>query len=259
MRGRWSSARAAYISVAPTPLVLDLTPAVAGAAAADADWSAPASSRGRRPSRRRTSTPPPTTGSHLVRRADGARSPRPPGGPAERTRRTQADALHDVELTVNGGGTMRGAGPPAAVRLPAPRPAAHRHPRRVRARRLRRLHGAGRRRAGALLPDARREGRRATRSRRSRARRRRTTCTRCSRRSASATACSAASARRASSPLSPRYIEDNPRPTEDEAREAISGNLCRCTGYQNIVASVLRAAEIARERAKPRNDDETVR
>jgi carbon-monoxide dehydrogenase small subunit len=44
------------------------------------------------------------------------------------------------------------------------------------------------------------------------------------------------------------YIGDNPTPTEAEAREAISGNLCRCTGYQNIVASVLRAAEIARER-----------
>jgi aerobic carbon-monoxide dehydrogenase small subunit len=44
------------------------------------------------------------------------------------------------------------------------------------------------------------------------------------------------------------YIEQNPSPTEEEAREAISGNLCRCTGYQNIVASVLRAAEITRER-----------
>ena len=44
------------------------------------------------------------------------------------------------------------------------------------------------------------------------------------------------------------YLEDNPDPTEAEAREAISGNLCRCTGYQNIVASVLRAAEISRER-----------
>ncbi len=43
------------------------------------------------------------------------------------------------------------------------------------------------------------------------------------------------------------FIEENPDPSEDEAREAVSGNLCRCTGYQNIVASVLRAAEIARE------------
>jgi carbon-monoxide dehydrogenase small subunit len=40
------------------------------------------------------------------------------------------------------------------------------------------------------------------------------------------------------------YLEDHPDPTEDEAREAIGGNLCRCTGYQNIVAAVLRAAEI---------------
>ena len=44
------------------------------------------------------------------------------------------------------------------------------------------------------------------------------------------------------------YLEENPDPTAEEAREAISGNLCRCTGYQNIVSSVLRAAEITRER-----------
>jgi carbon-monoxide dehydrogenase small subunit len=43
------------------------------------------------------------------------------------------------------------------------------------------------------------------------------------------------------------YLDENPDPTADEAREAIAGNLCRCTGYQNIVASVLRAAEIRRE------------
>jgi len=43
------------------------------------------------------------------------------------------------------------------------------------------------------------------------------------------------------------YLKENPDPTETEAREAISGNLCRCTGYQNIVKSVLRAAEIANE------------
>jgi carbon-monoxide dehydrogenase small subunit len=39
-------------------------------------------------------------------------------------------------------------------------------------------------------------------------------------------------------------LAENPQPTPDEAREIIGGNLCRCTGYQNIVASVLRAAEI---------------
>ena len=39
-------------------------------------------------------------------------------------------------------------------------------------------------------------------------------------------------------------LEENPSPTEDEARDMIAGNLCRCTGYQNIVKSVLRAAEL---------------
>lgn len=38
-------------------------------------------------------------------------------------------------------------------------------------------------------------------------------------------------------------IEENPNPTEDEIRWAISGNLCRCTGYTNIVKSIEAAAE----------------
>jgi aerobic carbon-monoxide dehydrogenase small subunit len=42
------------------------------------------------------------------------------------------------------------------------------------------------------------------------------------------------------------YLEENPGPSAEEAREAVAGNLCRCTGYQNIVAAVLRAAEIGR-------------
>jgi carbon-monoxide dehydrogenase small subunit len=39
------------------------------------------------------------------------------------------------------------------------------------------------------------------------------------------------------------YLEENPEPTEQEIREAIAGNLCRCTGYQHIVDAVLLAAE----------------
>jgi aerobic carbon-monoxide dehydrogenase small subunit len=38
-------------------------------------------------------------------------------------------------------------------------------------------------------------------------------------------------------------LDENPDPTEDEVRWALSGNLCRCTGYQNIVKSVLWAAK----------------
>ena len=50
------------------------------------------------------------------------------------------------------------------------------------------------------------------------------------------------------------YLEDNPSPTEEEAREAISGNLCRCTGYQNIVAATLRAAELTRSTGRGHTD-----
>ena len=42
------------------------------------------------------------------------------------------------------------------------------------------------------------------------------------------------------------YLADNPDPTPEAARAAISGNLCRCTGYQNIVKAVCRAAELRR-------------
>jgi aerobic carbon-monoxide dehydrogenase small subunit len=38
------------------------------------------------------------------------------------------------------------------------------------------------------------------------------------------------------------FLRDNPDPTEEDVRIAISGNLCRCTGYQNIVAAALDAA-----------------
>ena len=47
-------------------------------------------------------------------------------------------------------------------------------------------------------------------------------------------------------------LDENPRPTEDEVRFALSGNLCRCTGYQNIVKAVLWAAE----RMSPANGGE---
>jgi aerobic carbon-monoxide dehydrogenase small subunit len=37
-------------------------------------------------------------------------------------------------------------------------------------------------------------------------------------------------------------LRDNPNPTEDDVRHGLEGNLCRCTGYQNIVRAVLKAA-----------------
>ncbi len=46
------------------------------------------------------------------------------------------------------------------------------------------------------------------------------------------------------------FLEECPDPSEEQIREEISGNLCRCTGYQNIVAAVLTAAEKLRGGAR---------
>ena len=43
-------------------------------------------------------------------------------------------------------------------------------------------------------------------------------------------------------------LAENPAPTEEEVRSALEGNLCRCTGYHNIVRAVLAAAPAASER-----------
>jgi carbon-monoxide dehydrogenase small subunit len=48
------------------------------------------------------------------------------------------------------------------------------------------------------------------------------------------------------------FLERNPNPTDDEIRQAISGNLCRCTGYVNIVKSIqYAAAKMQEQRAAP--------
>ena len=39
-----------------------------------------------------------------------------------------------------------------------------------------------------------------------------------------------------------KLLEENPTPTEEEVRFGMAGNLCRCTGYQNIVKSIMAAA-----------------
>ena len=40
-----------------------------------------------------------------------------------------------------------------------------------------------------------------------------------------------------------RFLQENPNPTDEEIRVGISGNLCRCTGYQNIVKAIRCAAD----------------
>jgi carbon-monoxide dehydrogenase small subunit len=41
-------------------------------------------------------------------------------------------------------------------------------------------------------------------------------------------------------------LKNNPEPTEEEVRHELEGNICRCTGYQNIIKAVLEAAKIMR-------------
>ncbi len=55
------------------------------------------------------------------------------------------------------------------------------------------------------------------------------------------------------------FLKDHPNPTDEEIRRAISGNLCRCTGYVNIVKSIQYAAKKIRdEQATPATESEAV-
>ena len=44
------------------------------------------------------------------------------------------------------------------------------------------------------------------------------------------------------------FLRDNPNPTDEQIREGLSGNLCRCTGYQGIIAAVRQAAGTSTQR-----------
>ena len=46
-----------------------------------------------------------------------------------------------------------------------------------------------------------------------------------------------------------RFLQENPNPTDEEIRYGMSGNLCRCTGYQNIVKAILAATLNAQKEA----------
>ena len=43
------------------------------------------------------------------------------------------------------------------------------------------------------------------------------------------------------------YLKENPNPTQEDARYAIGGNLCRCTGYTRVIKAILSAAETMRQ------------
>ena len=170
------------------------------------------------------------------RRADqaGAANRHRPG--ARRCR----DERHDHRQRRDAHRRRRAARP---ARAPAARPLrAHRHPLGVRHVELRRLRRAPRRHAGEELHGARRDGRRPLRRHRRGTRR--------ARRSRPGAAGLHGVPRPAVRVLHagddadrPWLLDRDPDPSEEDIREAISGQLCRCTGYHNIVKAVRWAAE----------------
>lgn len=50
--------------------------------------------------------------------------------------------------------------------------------------------------------------------------------------------------------IATEFLETHPNPTREEAMEVVSGNLCRCTGYQTIIDAIMSASETMRARGK---------
>ncbi len=154
-----------------------------------------------------------------------------------------SETLYTIEVGVNG--KPRTGQVPARLSLVdwlQGRAAAHRHARRLRARHLRRLLGDARRRAGALLPHVRGSGERPPRdhSRGARGPDGHLSVLQdsfCETHGLQCGYCTPGMLIAAQA-----LLDSNPNPTEEQIRDAIGGNLCRCTGYQQIVEAVQLAA-----------------
>ena len=164
-----------------------------------------------------------------------------------------ADAVR-VSVTVNGRhADGRGRAEAAAGPLPARHARADRHARRLRHVQLRRVHRAtstARPSSAAPCSPSRPT---APRSRRSRAWARRATCIRCRRRSGTNHGLQCGYCTPGMIMAAADLLARNPDPSEHDVREALAGNLCRCTGYHNIVKAVRAAAgEMRGAEAAPR-------
>ena len=119
----------------------------------------------------------------------------------------------------------------------------------VRCRRLRRLHGHRRRQVGQLVPDAGRPGRRPRRADHRRAGDHGAPAPDSAARSRRRGRCSAGSADQASS-CRPRRCSMRTRiPTRTEIRDALAGNLCRCTGYTKMIEAIQAVAQAGHQQA----------
>ena len=267
-RRKPASGRAAYLSCAPTPVVVDIGPALGGGGDRAGDRVRPRRlvlGPDRRHPRHRCLPPAPRRHAH---RAGRRPCPRGPGPAPNRNLRRLAMPWHsrrkfgrkagEEGRTVSEAPVRRApptstrwwspstasrgrrarAGTPAAVRHAPPRPAPDRDPRRLRARRVRRLHGPAGWRAHPLVPDVRGDGRRRPHHHRRGARRSRPVARP---RAAGVPRVPRAAVRLLHAGLPAahhRPARPQPEPADDEIRDALGGNLCRCTGYVNIVRSV---------------------
>ncbi len=156
-----------------------------------------------------------------------------------------------VSITVNGEPVSpRHRAAPAARALHPRHPGPDRHPLGLRHVQLRRLRRADGRQADQVLHHAGRDVRGPRDPDRRVARGRWPPGSRCRWASTSATRCSADSARPGMVMTARALLDENPDPSELEIRTAISGAICRCTGYKNIVSAV----EWAARATKPRRD-----
>ena len=193
-----------------------------------------------------------TIGSTPGRAERGARRARPLRRPPRRhavqrrervARAAGGEGVTKVALTVNGERARGGRRAAAAARLlPARDARAEGHQRRLRHELLRSVHRAPRRRVRQVVHGARRAGGRQRGDDDRGPRRRTASCTRCSRPSTSSTRCSAATARRDSSWRRCRCCRRTRARRRTRSGSALEGNLCRCTGYHNIVRAVEAAA-----------------
>ena len=193
--------------------------------------------RGRQRPRGRHARPrglpaPPRRRDDRARAAPGAR-PRP------RPLRSGPMAKQIVKLTVNGRAD-RGAGRAAHAADPFPARGAGAQGRayRLRDQPLRRLHRRPRRPVGEVLHHVRGAGRRRRDRHRRGPGRRAASCIRCRRRFVEHHGLQCGFCTPGMLMRGYRLLQENPSPTEDEIRWGLSGNLCRCTGYQNIVKAV---------------------
>ena len=202
-------------------------------------------SRGSRPPG--TCTPARRPGSRWPAPMPGARSAW--RSPARRTRgenRDIADVHHPADRQRRPRVADVGAAPTARG-LPARGPRFNRYPHRLRAGRLRHLHGAGERGQRPRLHHPRRPGRRRRRSARSRAWPRAASCTRCRTSSAAKQGLQCGFCTPGMLMRAQEILAQNPSPPPSRCARPSPSNLCRCTGYQFITEAVLAAAARMRE------------